>query len=155
VQRGEVFRLLAPRGTRGREQAGKRFGVVIYGWDHDVQLSRRSVGERLIGKSSSFQGPGSHRRWLRRGRAVPADPTGCPIRRRPGRRPVRRHASPCGWPQNLTIGLTAGHCQRRCETPQLAPVSRQICVRSSDAEPPRHSHIRRDNVIRNRDRRHS
>ncbi len=29
MQRGEVFRLRAPRGTRGHEQAVKRFGVVV------------------------------------------------------------------------------------------------------------------------------
>jgi mRNA interferase MazF len=29
VQRGEVFRLRAHRGTSGREQAGERFGVVV------------------------------------------------------------------------------------------------------------------------------
>jgi len=29
VQRGEVFRLRAPRGTRGHEQAGRRFGIVV------------------------------------------------------------------------------------------------------------------------------
>jgi mRNA interferase MazF len=29
VQRGEVFRLRAPRAPRGHEQAGRRFGVVL------------------------------------------------------------------------------------------------------------------------------
>jgi mRNA interferase MazF len=29
VQRGEVFRLRAPRSVRGHEQAGNRFGVVL------------------------------------------------------------------------------------------------------------------------------
>jgi len=29
VQRGEIFRLRAPRGTRGHEQAGQRYGVVV------------------------------------------------------------------------------------------------------------------------------
>lgn len=29
VRRGEVFRLRAPRGVRGREQAGERYGVVV------------------------------------------------------------------------------------------------------------------------------
>jgi mRNA interferase MazF len=29
VQRGEVFRLRAPRGTRGHEQAERRYGVVV------------------------------------------------------------------------------------------------------------------------------
>jgi mRNA interferase MazF len=29
VQRGEVFRLRAARGTRGHEQAGQRYGVVV------------------------------------------------------------------------------------------------------------------------------
>lgn len=29
MQRGEVFRLRAPRGTRGHEQAGQRYGVVV------------------------------------------------------------------------------------------------------------------------------
>jgi len=29
VQRGEVFRLRAPRATRGHEQSRKRFGVVV------------------------------------------------------------------------------------------------------------------------------
>ena len=29
MQRGEVFRLLAPRATRGHEQAGQRYGVVL------------------------------------------------------------------------------------------------------------------------------
>lgn len=29
MHRGEVFRLRPPRGTRGHEQAGKRFGVVV------------------------------------------------------------------------------------------------------------------------------
>lgn len=29
MQRGEVFRLRAPRGTRGHEQAGARYGVVV------------------------------------------------------------------------------------------------------------------------------
>lgn len=29
MQRGEVFRLRAPRGARGHEQAGQRYGVVV------------------------------------------------------------------------------------------------------------------------------
>lgn len=29
MQRGEVFRLRAPRALRGREQAGERYGVVV------------------------------------------------------------------------------------------------------------------------------
>ena len=29
MQRGEVFRLRPPRGTRGHEQAGQRYGVVV------------------------------------------------------------------------------------------------------------------------------
>jgi mRNA interferase MazF len=29
VQRGEIFRLRAPRGLRGHEQAGSRYGVVL------------------------------------------------------------------------------------------------------------------------------
>ena len=29
MQRGEVFRLRAPRGARGHEQAGQRYGVVL------------------------------------------------------------------------------------------------------------------------------
>ena len=29
MQRGEVFRLRAPRGPRGHEQAGRRYGVVL------------------------------------------------------------------------------------------------------------------------------
>lgn len=29
MQRGEVLRLRVPRGTRGHEQSGKRFGVVL------------------------------------------------------------------------------------------------------------------------------
>ncbi len=29
MQRGEVFRLRAPRGLRGRKQAGQRYGVVV------------------------------------------------------------------------------------------------------------------------------
>lgn len=33
MQRGEVFRLRAPRGARGHEQAGERFGVVVQSGD--------------------------------------------------------------------------------------------------------------------------
>ena len=29
MQRGEIFRLLSPRGARGHEQAGRRYGVVV------------------------------------------------------------------------------------------------------------------------------
>lgn len=29
MQRGEVFRLRTPRGTRGHEQAGARYGVIV------------------------------------------------------------------------------------------------------------------------------
>lgn len=29
MQRGEIFRLRAPRGVRGHEQAGRRYGVVL------------------------------------------------------------------------------------------------------------------------------
>jgi mRNA interferase MazF len=55
VQRGEIFRLRAPRGTRGREQAGKRFGVVVQA---DELLSLSTV---IIAPTSTRAQPASFR----------------------------------------------------------------------------------------------
>jgi len=55
VQRGEVFRLRAPRGTRGREQAGHRYGVVLQA---DELLSLSTV---IIAPTSTRAHPASFR----------------------------------------------------------------------------------------------
>jgi mRNA interferase MazF len=55
VQRGEVFRLRAPRGTRGHEQAGQRYGVVLQA---DELLSLSTV---IIAPTSMRAQPASFR----------------------------------------------------------------------------------------------
>jgi mRNA interferase MazF len=55
VQRGEVFRLRTPRGTRGHEQAGQRYGVVVQA---DVLLSLSTV---IIAPTSTRAHPASFR----------------------------------------------------------------------------------------------
>jgi mRNA interferase MazF len=55
VQRGEVFRLRAPRAIRGREQAGQRYGVVV---QTDQLLSLSTV---IIAPTSTRARPASFR----------------------------------------------------------------------------------------------
>lgn len=55
MQRGEVFRLRAPRGTRGHEQAGQRYGVVV---QVDELLSLSTV---IIAPTSTRALPASFR----------------------------------------------------------------------------------------------
>ncbi len=55
MQRGEVFRLRAPRGIRGREQAGQRYGVVVQA---DELLSLSTV---IIAPTSTRARPASFR----------------------------------------------------------------------------------------------
>ena len=55
MQRGEVFRLRAPRGTRGHEQAGHRYGVVLQA---DELLSLSTV---IIAPTSTRARPASFR----------------------------------------------------------------------------------------------
>jgi mRNA interferase MazF len=55
VQRGEVFRLRAPRGTRGHEQAGHRYGVVVQA---DELLSLSTV---IVAPTSTRAQPASFR----------------------------------------------------------------------------------------------
>jgi mRNA interferase MazF len=55
VQRGEVFRLRAPRGTRGIEQGGQRYGVVVQA---DELLSLSTV---IIAPTSTRARPASFR----------------------------------------------------------------------------------------------
>ena len=55
MQRGEVFRLRAPRGTRGHEQAGQRYGVVLQA---DELLSLSTV---IIAPTSTRAHPASFR----------------------------------------------------------------------------------------------
>jgi mRNA interferase MazF len=55
VQRGEIFRLRAPRGVRGHEQAGQRYGVVLQA---DELLSLSTV---IIAPTSIRAQPASFR----------------------------------------------------------------------------------------------
>lgn len=55
MQRGEIFRLRAPRGASGREQAGKRYGVVLQA---DELLSLSTV---IIAPTSTRAQPASFR----------------------------------------------------------------------------------------------
>ncbi len=55
MRRGEVFRLRAPRGTRGHEQAGQRYGVVVQA---DELLSLSTV---IIAPTSTRALPASFR----------------------------------------------------------------------------------------------
>ena len=55
MQRGEVFRLRAPRGARGHEQAGRRYGVVLQA---DELLSLSTV---IIAPTSTRAHPASFR----------------------------------------------------------------------------------------------
>lgn len=55
MQRGEVFRLRAPRGTRGHELAGPRFGIVLQA---DQLLSLSTV---IIAPTSTRAHPASFR----------------------------------------------------------------------------------------------
>jgi mRNA interferase MazF len=55
VQRGEVFRLRAPRGTRGYEQAGQRYGVIVQAYE---LLSLSTV---IIAPTSTRAQPASFR----------------------------------------------------------------------------------------------
>jgi mRNA interferase MazF len=55
VQRGEVFRLRAPRAIGGREQAGQRYGVVV---QTDQLLSLSTV---IIAPTSTRARPASFR----------------------------------------------------------------------------------------------
>ena len=52
--RGELYRLLAPRGTRGREQAGTRFAVV-------VQSDLLPLSTWLVAPTSSSARPATFR----------------------------------------------------------------------------------------------
>src|SRR5438067_9292471 len=55
MQRGEVFRLRVPKGTRGREQSGQRYGVVVQA---DELLSLSTV---IIAPTSTRANPASFR----------------------------------------------------------------------------------------------
>lgn len=55
MQRGEIFRLRAPRGVRGHEQAGQRYGVVLQA---DELLSLTTV---IIAPTSTSAQPASFR----------------------------------------------------------------------------------------------
>jgi mRNA interferase MazF len=55
VQRGEVFALPSPRGARGREQQGKRYGVVLQA---DELLALSTV---LVAPTSTRARPASFR----------------------------------------------------------------------------------------------
>ncbi len=55
MQRGEVFRLRAPRGARGHEQTGQRYGVVLQA---DELLSLSTV---IIAPTSTRAHPASFR----------------------------------------------------------------------------------------------
>jgi mRNA interferase MazF len=55
VQRGEVFRLRAPRGTGGHEQAGQRYAVIVQA---DELLSMSTV---IIAPTSTRAQPASFR----------------------------------------------------------------------------------------------
>lgn len=55
MQRGEIFRLRSPRGTRGHEQAGRRYGVVLQA---DELLSLSTV---IIAPTSMRAQPASFR----------------------------------------------------------------------------------------------
>ena len=55
MQRGEVFRLRAPRGVRGHEQAGQRFGIVLQA---DALLGLSTV---IIAPTSASALPASFR----------------------------------------------------------------------------------------------
>ena len=55
MQRGEIFRLRAPRGRRGHEQAGLRYGVVLQA---DELLSLSTV---IIAPTSTRAQPASFR----------------------------------------------------------------------------------------------
>ena len=55
MQRGEILRLRAPRGTRGHEQAGQRYGVVLQA---DELLSLSTV---IIAPTSTRAQPASFR----------------------------------------------------------------------------------------------
>ena len=55
MQRGEIFRLRSPRGTRGHEQAGRRYGVVL---QTDELLSLSTV---IIAPTSMRVQPASFR----------------------------------------------------------------------------------------------
>ena len=55
MQRGEVFRLRAPRGVRGHEQSGERYGVVV---QTDELLALSTV---IIAPTSSRALPASFR----------------------------------------------------------------------------------------------
>jgi mRNA interferase MazF len=53
--RGEIFRLRAPRASRGREQAGARYGVVV---QSDELLGASTV---LVAPTSASAGPATFR----------------------------------------------------------------------------------------------
>jgi len=55
VQRGEIFRLRAPRAVRGYEQAGRRYGIVLQA---DELLALSTV---IIAPTSTHALPGSFR----------------------------------------------------------------------------------------------